>query len=743
MCGFAGWTGRSCPQADTATLRAMGSVLAHRGPDDERFFDSPMLRLVFRRLAINDLHAGAQPFFADGERIVAVVNGEIYNHRELARCELPDVPLASRSDGEVVAHLYRKLGMRCLDLLNGIFAIALWDRERRTLVLARDRLGVKPLYVARLPGGDVLFASELKALLQHPQAPRALDWPAFGGAPDAAFPFDRPAGRPVPTGVQGVDFVPPASFVQWRHGHLEPPVRYWQAQGPDDTDVAPLQTMDACVDRYAELLDDSVRMQLMSDVPVGLFLSGGLDSCLIAALAARSGRTLDAFTLVEPSIAATGDTAAAGRLARQLGMPLHLLRVDSEALHRTLDLGLSALEHFVWTLDFPMFDIELLFKHELHRHVRQVEPAMKVILLGQGADEFAGGYSSLASNSWQAYVDHEAQRLHGARLKHAGMPPPLCDLIDPARLSSLPHGPAFPEASATRACEPWQALRFDDLPAYNLWHEDRIAASHGTEVRVPFLDHHLVEWLCALPRRWRAALLFDKAIERQAASRVLPRDLTQRPKVPLYGRLAGQGASIRQLRRRLALDAFEGFREAYLGRPDSVFSLRGLQRVHDRAAAPGTGDASDGASQLLLRCMAIGIFERLCREAAQPGFEWPRWPTLGPPLTADGSALAGDPPTDECLRLVPGVELSWSCDADAPALLVIRHHELVARLTLPAAQPTAMVTRRRLQTDAFASALGVEREDVAPLLQRFVEQGWAEPDAVAACLPEAQAQACS
>jgi asparagine synthase (glutamine-hydrolysing) len=625
----------------------MGRVLAPRGPDDERMLDTPSVRLVFRRLSINDVAGGAQPFSIDDGEIVTVVNGEIYNHRELAAQQLPALALASRSDCEVVGHLYRKLGSECLTLLNGIFAIALWDRRRRTLLLARDRLGVKPLYVAQWPDGDLLFASELKALLRHPRAPRELDWRAFGSMPDEVMPFMRPGAQPVPTGVEGVNFVPAASFVEWREGRLGPPQRYWHPHGPDEQDRPPLDdpafaAPEASIARYAELLDDSVGLQLMSDVPMGVFLSGGLDSCLIAALASRHVASLDAFTLVEPAITRTGDPAAAARLARDLGLRLHALQADGEALRRTVRLDLQALEHLVWTLDFPMFSVELLLKYELHRHLRQVRPDIKVVLLGQGADEFAGGYAALSSSTWEGYTDHEAAQFQRTLVRKEHLPEPLLQLLDPALSDArraLPPCLPSPEAMPP-PCEAWQAIRFGDLCAYNLWHEDRLAAAHGTEVRVPFLDHRLVEWLCAMPRRWRPALFFNKAIERIAALNVLPAELALRPKVPLYARGTGQASSIQDLTRTWALTAFEDFRRRRRDRSEALFSISALQRLYDSILEGKDPRATTRAAHTLMHCLCIDIFHRHCRESGAPAFEPPRWPALRAPQSADVAALA-------------------------------------------------------------------------------------------------------
>jgi len=479
---------------------------------------------------------------------------------------------------------------------SNIYSIAIWDDVERVLVLARDRLGVKPLYYC-VVRDTMVFASELKALLVHPDVPRSIDWGAFQEALNPVFPFERPAGRAVATGIQGVTFVDPATYIEWRGGLPGRAVKYWEPPEPDDA-RAGLDSAADYVDRYADLVSDSVRMQLMSDVPVGLFLSGGVDSSLIGSIASRLVPGLEAFTLVEPSITLTGDTAAAMRLARALDIRLHMVRVDQDALRATMGVGLQALEYFVWTMDFPLFDVELLFKHELHRFAKSANPDMKVILLGQGADEFAGGYSRIASESWTAFTETEARAFHVALLARLGAPATYGRYLSPSMSEPMAR------AGAGRH-EPWQYLRFGDLAAYNLWHEDRMASANGMEVRVPFLDHRIVELLCSVPLRFREELFYDKAIERRAALRFLPAELAQRPKVPLFQKGAGRDDSVSALRRGLVLGAFDEYRVKYLEPAQSLFSLKEVSQLRDQAAVPRAGDA---AVQLLCRCMAISIF---------------------------------------------------------------------------------------------------------------------------------------
>jgi asparagine synthase (glutamine-hydrolysing) len=629
MCGFAGYTGNDTPQVDAvAVLRRMARYLSPRGPDDEAAIRRPTFRVVFRRLSVNDLENGRQPFITSDGRFVIVVNGEIYNHVELRRQFLSDVTFVTRSDCEVVLHLFLQMGSRCLRELNGMYALAIWDEQERRLLLARDRLGIKPLYYAQV-GEELLFASELKALLVHPDAPRTLDWRAFRHVRNSVFPFERPAGRPVRSGIEDVFFLEPASFLEWRDGRIRIQRKYWTPPTPADR-LEGITSPRACVERYADLIEDSVRLQLRSDVPVGLFLSGGLDSSLIAGIAHRYGQTPEAFTLVEPSIEQTGDPQAALEVSQRFGLPLHKVRVDWSALASTLEISLETFEYFIWIMDLPMFNVEFLFKHELHRRVKAIRPEMKVILLGQGADEFAGGYSPLVGGTWRTFAEAEARAFHAARLDMA-----------PADGVFLDEPSAEESPSPSSEYEPWQLLRFGDLAAYNLWHEDRTAAANGAEARVPFLDHRLVEFLCSIPIGWREELFFDKAIERRASLRFLPSELACRPKVPLYMTGRGRDGSVVLIRRMFSERVFPAFREKYLEPGDALLARPDMQALCDEAARFD----HDGALDVLYRCMAICVFERICRDIQSTSFEPPILRSARPPLGTGIQGQGGMPAT--------------------------------------------------------------------------------------------------
>jgi asparagine synthase (glutamine-hydrolysing) len=403
MCGFAGQVNLEGLLRDREQrlthLRAMGQQLARRGPDDEQFYDDGYLSLVYRRLSIIDLEGGQQPLWNEDRSVLAVVNGEIYNHREI-RSQLKDHHrFSTQSDSEVVVHLYEDRGPQLMQALNGMFALLAWDTKKRHLLLARDRLGIKPLFYT-IVGKTLFFASELKALLAHPDCPRDIDWWAFeGGSADESR---------LPTFIKEVQQLPGGHGMEWGSGKPNIPVPYWQLSDsfPANPEAGTYKAEDY-ISQYGDLLRDSVHKRLMSDVPVGLFLSGGLDSTLLAAMAADAKQELHCFTVVEDSALEQGDVEQAKRATEKLGLHYYPVRYDAKTVLDQLDFDLAQFEFLIWAVETPRFDIEWLLKHELHRFAKTKMPQLKVILLGQGADEFAGGYSRSVKStnpSWQAYI---------------------------------------------------------------------------------------------------------------------------------------------------------------------------------------------------------------------------------------------------------------------------------------------------------------------------------------------------
>src|SRR5512143_1946112 len=283
MCGICGATGGLDPEA----LRAMTEALAHRGPDDAGSFTASGISLGVRRLSIIDVPGGHQPIGNEDGSVTVAFNGEIYNHRELrARLEGQGHRFRSKSDTEVLVHLYEEYGDALVHLLQGMFAFALWDAKQHRLLLARDRLGIKPLYYAETRDG-LVFASEAKALFQHPDVKPEINLDAL----DAYFSLRYVPGPE--TLFRGVKKLPPGHTAVFQDGHITVR-RYWDLVLGDYQ----LVTLDEAAEEFGALLADTVRAHLISDVPVGVLLSGGLDSSTVAALS-TTARPPDRLTALK------------------------------------------------------------------------------------------------------------------------------------------------------------------------------------------------------------------------------------------------------------------------------------------------------------------------------------------------------------------------------------------------------------------------------------------------------------
>ena len=400
MCGFAGFINFSeshlTPERRSEILDKMGTVLSRRGPDEQTVFDDGHLSFVFRRLSIVDVENGSQPIWNEDDSMLISVNGEIYNH-QLIRDQLQSQHhFSTQSDSEAVLHLFEEDGMECFSKLNGMFAVMLYDTKTHCLTLARDRLGIKPLYWAKTETGFI-FASELKALLLHPDCPREINWREL----DLDVMQQK---RPVSTYLRDVHHLTAGSYLSvTSSGELSSQV-YWKLDdhfqhedGQFDPEQAHAKYEELLVDstikrlmsdvpvglylsggpeqahaKYEELLVDSTIKRLMSDVPVGLYLSGGIDSSLLAGIAARSKKDLHCFTVVESTTVASGDAPQAIKVAEKLGVPLYAAHYDSIEIAQNFTL--RDFERMIVMIESPRFNPEWLFKSELHRFAKTAGP---------------------------------------------------------------------------------------------------------------------------------------------------------------------------------------------------------------------------------------------------------------------------------------------------------------------------------------------------------------------------------
>ncbi len=566
MCGIAGLflPRNTAPQAPD--MEAMLAALVHRGPDGEGRWSAPDRRYHagFRRLAIIDLATGDQPLHDTDERWVLVGNGEIYNYRELrAAPEAIGYPFRSQGDMEVVLPLVRGLGEGFVHKLNGMYALALYDSHEHLLLLVRDRLGVKPLYWCRTEAGGVLFASEIKALFASGLIAPAIDEAAVSAYLAHGF-------VPAPnTLFKGVRKLPPGHLLRVSaEGRVEEKC-YWNPQPATDLPAG----NEEIVQHLTALLNDSLRLQLQSDVPIGALLSGGIDSGLMVALAARQmSSPLRTFT-VRFQGTAVDETPLARAVAERYGTE------HSELTLPAGDIG-DYLPMLAWYAEEPLNDAALLpnflIERELGTHVT-------VALNGTGGDELFAGYGRYFQlpvearylrlpnwlrgavgrvvdtidpmTAWQLSRAAKFESDPGAYLHdHAcHFPPPLRRLIG--------NRQPLPEAAQRQAfaglMKPHQSgmLRADlmtYLPDDLLTLLDRTSMAVGVEGRVPFLDHRLVEAALAVPPDIRTPDGQQKGLERRMAENLLPAEVLAAPKqgfaspVPAWMR-AGLGAQARRV----------------------------------------------------------------------------------------------------------------------------------------------------------------------------------------------------
>lgn len=572
MCGLFGMFGFGGPPPWRDHGPALVNHLRHRGPDAGAWWADGPFFLGHRRLAIVGLATGGQPMAtADGE-LVVVFNGEVYNYPELrAELEARGHAFRTGSDTEVLLHGYREWGTGLPARLTGMFAFALADRRRGELFLARDRVGEKPLFLLRTPG-YLAFASELRPLAALPDVPRRLDLPALAGYLLLNY---VPGGRSL---LAGVERLAPGTWRSYGPGG-ERDGTFWRPPDAVDGALETAPVEDVLADCRARL-DRAVRLNLRSDVPVGIFLSGGMDSSLLAESAVRQGRLNRAYCL-DFAEATHSEYGAAERVAGRLGLPLERVRLTADALADFLRL----VEH----ADDPLADSSGLAVYTLARHAARTT---KVVLGGDGGDELFGGYLTYAASRlharWLAPLPRSCRRL-AARLGQA-LPTAEAKVALSYKLwrflraIDLDTGPAhftwngtwLPEGAA-RLADPGplrDAVRevlgalverhglarrpslFDlqradvreYLPNDILTKSDRTSMAHGLEVRAPFVEHDLAAWALRLPERFKIGPGGQlKYVLRELARRTFGPEIADRPKqgfsIPVHAWLRAPGAA--------------------------------------------------------------------------------------------------------------------------------------------------------------------------------------------------------
>ncbi len=604
MCGIAGFSGDF--QRDL--LARMNRSLAHRGPDDDGnlFLADRRLGLVHRRLSIIDLtDAGHQPMEDLSGTATITFNGEIFNYKEL-RAELVEggTPFRSHSDTEVLLNLYLRDGVDMLTRLNGMYAFALWDDRTRSLFLARDGVGVKPLYFCETAKG-FLFASEMKALLQEADVDRTLD-------PHALHYHLTYQWCPAPhTMLRSVRKLEPGCALLVQDGRIRKHWRFYDL--PYDQAIEPMTEEDAA-ERVRSALATAVERQMVADVPVGAFLSGGLDSSAIVAFARRftSSRRLQCFTIgfKDDAYRREGfadDERYARRVAEKLDVDLHTIHVGPEMAEQ--------LERMIYHLDEPQPDpapLNVLFISQLAR-----ENGIKVLLSGAGGDDIFTGYRrhyALQQERLWSWMPRAARRALAASSRRVPTGSPLGRRIrkafqyaaydgderivsyffwtDPKLQLGL-YGPALRDAIggvppatpllATLGALPATTPALNRmlylegkhfLPDHNLNYTDKMAMARGVEVRVPLLDPDLIALAARLPISLKQRGSVGKWIFKKAMEPLLPRDVIYRPKT-------GFGAPLRHWLRNDLAPMVEDVLSATALRRRGLFDPEGVRRLVD------------------------------------------------------------------------------------------------------------------------------------------------------------------
>ncbi len=554
MCGICGII-YSDPQrsVDNELLKSMNRALVHRGPDDEGYFIGGAAGLAMRRLSIIDLSTGKQPITNEDDSVWIVFNGEIYNYLELRKdLKLRGHVLKTQSDTEVIVHLYEDYGPECVNHLNGMFAFAIWDTRQKSLLLARDRFGIKPLFYSCQNGDGILFGSEIKALIA-------------GGAsrsPDFQAIYDYLSLMYVPTpstAFEHIKALAPGHIAIWKNGEISTQ-RYWDLPLPASGQEIPYNSK--IEDEILHKLEASIRGQMIADVQVGALLSGGLDSTTVAAvMKTRLNSNLKAFTIGFEH-KSYDESEDARLVADTLGCEQILVQAAPGMV--------GSMEDLLGQFDEPFADYSAIPTYLISKTAAS---HLKVVLTGDGGDEVFAGYPT--------HVAHKASRIYNLLplIVRTKLIEPLVKSLPTSfeRISldykakrfvsaaSLPFGKAHyswkvifdevskgdlcspeflthcrtgtyervfePHFKRSMACHPINRLLYVDTKTFlvndNLTKVDRMTMANSLEARVPFLDHELVEMVAMVDPRAKTKGFETKSILRKIAAQILPRKISK------------------------------------------------------------------------------------------------------------------------------------------------------------------------------------------------------------------------
>jgi asparagine synthase (glutamine-hydrolysing) len=555
MCGIAGfvdlWDASTTRVTEerAAILDRMCRIITHRGPDDQGVMVRAGVALGMRRLSIIDLVGGHQPMTGEDDAVTVVFNGEIYNFRELQpHLEARGHTFKTHSDTEAIVHAYEEFGAACLKNLQGMFALAIWDEKARSLFVARDRAGKKPLYYTTTPKGAFVFGSELKAVLEHPDVEREINAQAL----DAYFTLGY---VPDPFSIfRNIHKLPPGHYLNFTSGHVQV-TQYW------DFDFKPDESRNESdyVDELRHLLDESVRLRLISDVPLGAFLSGGIDSSTVVALMARHmGQPVKTFSIGfhEDSY---NELKYARLTAEKFGTDHHEFIVTPDIC--------SVVDELVWHFDEPFADSSAIPTYMVSKLARE---HVTVVLSGDGGDELFAGYTRylvdrrrsafsyvpglVRKGVMQPLSTHLPHSTRGRNFIHNISLDPIDRYLDSVSVFTRLNKRSlytkdfyeqvksgnwvsnlFHQFAATVTTgQPLDRLLYLDsktyLPGDIMTKVDRMSMAVSLEARAPLLDHKLIDFVTRIPASMKLANGETKHILKRAVSDLVPAEILNRPK---------------------------------------------------------------------------------------------------------------------------------------------------------------------------------------------------------------------
>ena len=556
MCGICGKLEFSQgAKVSPSLIKSMADTIAHRGPDDEGFYVSGQIGLGFRRLSIIDLGGGHQPLSNEDGSVWVIFNGEIYNYKELREGLLEKGHIfKTNTDTEVLVHLYEEFGEHLVQQLRGMFAFALWDEKNKSLMLARDRVGIKPLYY-QLSLESLVFASEIKAILADPAVQPEIDTAVI----DRFFSFYYVPGEE--TLLKGIRKLAPGHYMVVKQGQAE--IRqYWDLQFPDRTGDRNLKTAE---EELLSLLDETVRLHMRSDVPVGFLLSGGVDSTAMLRLATgKTGQSISSYTVGFSEPGLTDERPYARLAASVCGSEHHEITITSKEFA-------DFLPEYMWHMEEPFCEPPAVALYYISKFARQF---VTVLISGEGGDEAFGGYQNYRNFLWLERLKKlpgPLRQLFFAALSGIGRVidsskfnyySTLANIpfesyyygrtSDPTQLFNrnfgLPYSRAFAEhvnkqTSLSPANKYLQKSVGKDLlsrmlyvdtktwlPGDLLLKADKITMANSLELRVPLLDHKVLEFAAALPSNYKVRGFTTKYIMKKALGGLVPKEILDRRK---------------------------------------------------------------------------------------------------------------------------------------------------------------------------------------------------------------------